>query len=576
MKNTGKICIVMANMTEDFRDDYVIGIEKQANRLGYNTYVFSMPLLDELHTHTETGIYDLIDFEFYDGVIFFEDSFSAHKGLGKQIEYMIHTKCQKPVVVLGESLLFPETIFENNSIGCELLTDHIIETHGCKLLYFLGGAPGQISQNEQGFIRSLEKHGIPCTDDILIYGGYWLECGENLAKDIAFQTIEKPDAVICQDDTVALFLIKALTKYGFRIPNDILVTGFGARRDSRNNILSITTCSCHGENTGRKAMARLHSLITDEPEPQISVPMYKINTGMSCGCKDTIPANLRLQLELHEKRRLQEIYYHNSQLEEKLYDCSDYKELFPVILHSSYLISDKNFLAISIRQTEDTSRCIYLRSHMWDDKPILYKTKELYPLSISKSTEAHNLHILPITFGEHFLGHIVVGYKEPIIYNNILKRYISRLAITLNRLQYSHPQKQDTASLSEETARQATDASPTIRDTLQKDSVFVQKDGSLHKVSLENVLMFESEERKTMAVLRNGRYEVKKTLGQLEELFSQKGFMRVSKSTLVNLAKVVSVTPDVDRTLIATLTGKITVRVSRKNANEFKEKINII
>ena len=89
MEKHGKICIIMANMTDDFRDEYVVGMEKQANRLGYATYVFSMPLLDELHLNNEDAIYELIDFEDYDGVIFFEDSFSAQTGIGTQIEKII-------------------------------------------------------------------------------------------------------------------------------------------------------------------------------------------------------------------------------------------------------------------------------------------------------------------------------------------------------------------------------------------------------------------------------------------------------------------------------------------------------
>ena len=76
--------------------------------------------------------------------------------------------------------------------------------------------------------------------------------------------------------------------------------------------------------------------------------------------------------------------------------------------------------------------------------------------------------------------------------------------------------------------------------------------------------------------MKSGRYEIKKTLSQLEELYSNKNFLRVSKSTLLNLAKVLSITPDVDRTLMATLPGKVTVHVSRKHANEFKERVNIM
>ena len=106
--------------------------------------------------------------------------------------------------------------------------------------------------------------------------------------------------------------------------------------------------------------------------------------------------------------------------------------------------------------------------------------------------------------------------------------------------------------------------------------IFIKKENSLHKIPLDNILFFESEGRKTVAVMKSGRYEIKKTLSELEDLYSDSNFFRVSKSALVNLAKVVSVTSDVDRTLLATLTGKQIVRVSRKNANEFKERVNLL
>lgn len=578
MESKGRICVIMANVIEDFRDDYIIGIERQANRLGYATFIFSMPLLDELHTNQEESVFDLIDFTLYDGVIFFADSFSAYKGLGNQLEKMIRAKCPKPIIVLGESLLFSETFSENNSIACETITDHVIETHNCELLYFLGGQPGQPAQNDIGFINSLKKHNLPCTDDNMIYGGYWSECGESLAKDIAYHVVEKPDAVICQDDTVALFFIKALTQYGIRVPEDIIVTGFGARNDSRNNILSITTTACNAEYTGRQVMARLHSIITCTPQPQITPPAKNtIITGMSCGCGDCKPADVRLRLEKHEKRRMQEIFYQNSQLEEKLICCSDYKELFPVILHSSYLISDKNFLSVNVKVDHTTSRCIYLRNHMWDDAPTFFKSSELFPSHLVKSSEINNMHILPLTYHDTFLGHIMVGYKEALVYNSILKRYTKRLALALWKIQNLHnniPQASDASATHINTPAYTAFVSP--KDTSCTDTILVQKDDTLHKVSVDNILLFETEGRKTVAVLKNGRYEVKKNLRQLEEALLSQDFMRVSKSALVNMSKVISITPSNDRTISATLTGKITVRVSRKHANAFKSKLHTL
>ena len=568
MEKTGKICIIMANITEDFRDEYVIGMEKQANRLGYTTCVFSMPLLDELHINNENLVYDLIDFEKYDGVLFFEDSFSAQKGLGIQIEKIIWDKCQKPVVVLGDSLNYTESLFDDNRLGTEMLTDHMIEQHDCNLLYFLGGQPGQPSKNELGFMQSLEKHNIPCTEENLIYGGYWLECGESLAKDIAYHAVETPDAVICQDDTVAFFFIKALAKYGIRVPEDIKVAGYGARNDSRNNILSITTFPNNAQYTGRLAMAKLHSVITGSPLPSINSPKCEIITGMSCGCGRRKPDDIRMLLEKHETARMQNIYFSNSQLEEKLMDCREYKGLFPVIFHSSYLLTDKNFLAISVKEDEKMSRCIYLRNHIWEDTPLLFESTELFPRHLVKNSELRNLHILPITYKEEFLGHFIIGYKEALVYNEITKKYVNKLALALWQIKHR--------AADAIFALQQTENTPTETEPSAMDSIFVQKENALHKVAIENILFFETEGRKTMAVLKNGRYEIKKTLGQLENLLEGQNFMRVSKSTLLNLSKVTSVAPDADRTLSATLTGKVTVRISRKNANKFKERIHLV
>lgn len=569
MNTNQKICIVMLDMTEDYRDNYIIGVEKQADKFGYQTVTFSVPLLDNLHLKREEEIYRLIDFSQYAGVIFFENSFSAHKSLGSMIETLLQKDCNVPVAVIGESRLYPETYLPNNAAGTKMLTDHLIEKHNCQTLYFLGGEPNQVLMNELGFIQSLQEHGIPCTNDNLLYGGYWRECGEALAKDIAYNIVDKPDAVVCQDDTVAFFFIKALYRYGIRVPDDILVTGLGARADSRNNILSITTYPSNAEYCGRKAMSHLHSMITGSEELPILLPKSSVITGMSCGCGDCLSSGVRLQLEQADQKRMAEIFYHNSELEEKLYTCADYKELHPIIYHSEYLIQSASFLSVHIAETEATSRCIYMTDNAWSDTPILFENTDLYPANLSKSNP-HHLHVLPMTFGGEFIGHVVVGYDSPEVYDTILKRYISRLAVSIYLLKY----RQYAEVASEE--HPAFDAKAATGASATSDTIFIKKENSLLKIPLDNIFYFESEGRKTIAVLKSGRFETKKTLSELEESLQSKEFFRVSKSALVNLTKVISVTPDSDRTLIASFPGKSNVRVSRMNANEFKNRLKSI
>lgn len=585
MERNGNICVVMMDMREDYRDDYVVGIERQANKMGYNTTTFSMPMLNEMYTRNEEAVFDLIDFERYDGVVFFEMSFSSHKALGKKIEKMISDKCKKPVVVIGESVIYENTLSSKNSQDYEQLTDHVIEKHNSQVLYYLGGYPNGSSDRDIGFINSMKKHGLVCTDDNMIYGGYWLECGEKLAKDIAYNVLEKPDAVMCYDDAVAFFFIKALAKYGIRVPEDIIVAGYGAKIHSRNNVISITTFPSDGEYIGRKAMVQLHSLLKGELPVEISRPRGEIITGVSCGCGIHKPLDIRRGLELHEKRRMEEIYYHNSELEERLYACNDYDDISDVINHTSYLVPDKEMLVVNLHLENNKSKCIFMTEVIREGNSIDFETYDLYPKSLVFASEPKNLHVVPINFNGRMYGHAAVGYNEPIVYNFLFKRYVSRLAVAFEVLSIKNSCKAQnvqpaavqpavTEAPSEPPEMTPAEAGSPVKHT--SSAVFVLKDGSLNKVQIENVLCFEAEGRKTVAVLKSGRFEIKKTLSELEELLISRKFMRVSKSALVNLERVVRYVQDSDRTIIATLSGQVDIRVSRSKTHEFKDAITNI
>ncbi len=581
MNQNGNICVVMMDMREDYRDDYVVGIERQANKMGYNTTIFSMPMLNEMYTRNEESVFDLIDFDKYDGVVFFEMSFSSHKSLGKKIERTIFEKCKKPVVVIGESNLYENALASENSRDSELITNHVIEEHGSQVLYFLGGYPNASRGRDVGFVNSMKKHGLVCTNDNMIYGGYWLESGEKLAKDIAYNIVEKPDAVVCYDDAVAFFFIKALAKYGIRVPEDIIVVGFGAKSHSRNNVISITTFPSDSEYIGRKAVVQLYSLLKGELPVQISYPRGEVITGVSCGCGIHKPLDIRRGLELHEKRRMEEIYYHNSELEERLYTCKNYDEISDVVSNTHYLIPDKEILAVNLRLDNKMSKCIYMTEVIGEGNFVDFETMDIYPKSYVFAGQPKNVHVLPIMFNSKVYGHVTVGYNEPVVYNFLLKRYVSRLAVAFEVLSIRGSATEQNEQITEPTVTKVQTDVPEMTPTAAGASVkhtasavFVLKDGSLNRVPVENIQCFESEGRKTFAVLKSGRYEIKKTLTELEGLLIAKKFMRISKSVLVNMEKVVKYVADSDRTLIVTLTGQIEVKVSRSKVSEFKEAVD--
>lgn len=155
MKDRGKVCILLSGFVGEYNDGFCYGIERQAEVLGYKTTVYSMLNFERLNTNDEECVFENIPFDQYDGVMFIERSFSAHKGVGRKIDGILKKYCKVPTMVLGQSDYFPDKLSMNNEAEFEMITNHLIEEHGCKNLYFLGGLKEHNSKRIAGFLTSL-------------------------------------------------------------------------------------------------------------------------------------------------------------------------------------------------------------------------------------------------------------------------------------------------------------------------------------------------------------------------------------------------------------------------------------
>lgn len=86
------------------------------------------------------------------------------------------------------------------------------------------------------------------------------------------------------------------------------------------------------------------------------------------------------------------------------------------------------------------------------------------------------------------------------------------------------------------------DIQQAIKDTLaKKNRIIFYKDSTQYYISLEEILFFETEETTISAHTVKDVYEVKYKLYELEEILP-KNFIRVSKSTILNINYIYSIT----------------------------------
>lgn len=81
-----------------------------------------------------------------------------------------------------------------------------------------------------------------------------------------------------------------------------------------------------------------------------------------------------------------------------------------------------------------------------------------------------------------------------------------------------------------------------IKDTLsKKNRIIFYKENTQFYISLDEILFFETEEASISAHTVNNVYEVKYKLYELEEILPN-NFMRISKSTILNVNCIYSIT----------------------------------
>ena len=102
-----------------------------------------------------------------------------------------------------------------------------------------------------------------------------------------------------------------------------------------------------------------------------------------------------------------------------------------------------------------------------------------------------------------------------------------------------------------------------------------KKDNELHFINSFDVLYFESVDNRTFLYTEDDVLEVKQRLYELEVILSDKDFIRISKSQIVNINKIKSLKPELNRTILATMCNGEQLYISRKYVQAIRNMLSI-
>lgn len=142
------------------------------------------------------------------------------------IEHLLNKNI--PTVVLNRLVNFPidANIVSDDYEGAFQAVNYLVE-QGHRHIALISGIEGFQSTKERkrGYIAALKKNHIEPSPGLTVQGNYDMQSGYQ-AMQALLREVQRPTAVFCSNDDMAVGAIKAIHESGLRVPEDISVVGF--------------------------------------------------------------------------------------------------------------------------------------------------------------------------------------------------------------------------------------------------------------------------------------------------------------------------------------------------------------
>ncbi len=223
---------LIALCTSRVYDPQVHGyIEKLNTRLqekGFSLLIFAINsdiYWDEERPAAEKYVFDLIPYEYIDAVIIMDEKIKSHRQAEKIVARSNAAKV--PVIVCDGHYEGASSIRFDYEKGFELICRHIIEDHKVTRPHMMAGHPdNEFSEKRIAvFKKVLEENNITFDDSMLSYGYFWSDPCRVATSELLKRDVQ-PEAIICANDAMAITVSEMYQEAGYKIPDDLIISGF--------------------------------------------------------------------------------------------------------------------------------------------------------------------------------------------------------------------------------------------------------------------------------------------------------------------------------------------------------------
>lgn len=215
---TNTLGVILSNIDDPYFSEILQGIEDELRETGYSL------LLAATHRNPkiEEGIVRVMGEQRVDGVIVGSTQFNTqHSRILQQIGV--------PVAVINNQAaeVYRYSIYHDDEFGSKSVTEHLIRLGHTRIGFLGNSLSGKTNEDRVlGFRNALYESNIPLRKE-------WIHCEPSEIPEAGVEggkyflsLPEKPTAIVCFNDMMAIGLMHFLQESGHRVPDDFSITGF--------------------------------------------------------------------------------------------------------------------------------------------------------------------------------------------------------------------------------------------------------------------------------------------------------------------------------------------------------------
>lgn len=215
-KSTNVIGLVVNDMSNLFFLEIIRGIETELKNSGYNLLVCN----SDTNVEMELECLKMLEKRQIDGVILI--------GMNMPVSHIEKIKTEFPIVLMerepGKTNL--DSVRIDNKVGAYAAVSHLIERGHTQIAHIAGpGIAAMAVERKEAYIECMRDHGLEVLAQYIVSGNYKLESGyAGMQSLMALK--DKPTAVFCANDYMAMGALRYLMEQGYRVPEDVALVGY--------------------------------------------------------------------------------------------------------------------------------------------------------------------------------------------------------------------------------------------------------------------------------------------------------------------------------------------------------------